>query len=181
MEVWKDVSWYEWLYQVSNLGRIKSLPKIWKWWHNWKILKWQNDKDWYLLIWLFKDKKCKKYKIHRLVMFVFNWESNLDVNHKNWIKTDNRLENLEYCTRKFNINHSFNELWRKSSNLWKFWKDNHKSKQILQYTKDWEFVKIWDSMMDIERVLQISHKNIWLCCKNKIKSCWWFIWKYKEQ
>jgi len=38
-EIWKDIPWYEWLYQASNLGRIKSLSKKWSWWHNWKILK----------------------------------------------------------------------------------------------------------------------------------------------
>lgn len=176
-EIFTDIPWYEWLYQVSNLGRIKSLPKIWNKFI-WKILKWKNDKEWYLHVSLFRNKKQKTYKVHRLVMLVFEWDSDLDVNHKNWIKTDNRLENLEYCTRKDNINNSFNELWRKSSNLWKFWKDNHNSKKILQFTKDGLFIKEWYWAYEINRELWISYANINKVCNWKRKTAWGFVFKY---
>ena len=63
-------------------------------------------------------------------------------------------------------------------NLWKFWKDNHLSKKVNQYTKDWEFLQTWDWISVVERELWINHWNICQCCLWKHKSAWGFIWKY---
>ena len=100
-EVFKDVPWYEWIYKVSNLWRVKSLI-----FNKEKILTPQYNKKWYLRIWLYdKDRKFKTHRVHRLVMLTFMWASNLDVNHINSIRDDNRLSNLEYISKEWNTLH----------------------------------------------------------------------------
>lgn len=97
-EIWKDIPGYEWKYQVSNIGLIKSKNKI---------LNPYINKYWYKQTILLKNKIKKTVLIHRMILLSFIWKSLLQVNHKNWIKTDNRLDNLEYCT------HSENQLHRR--------------------------------------------------------------------
>lgn len=102
IEIWKDIPEYEGLYQVSNLGRVKSL-----WFEREKILKPKETTRRYLRIALFKEGEEKSFPVHRLVMLAFVGPSNLQVNHKNGIKSDNKLENIEYCTRSENMIHAY--------------------------------------------------------------------------
>lgn len=111
-ETWKDVQGYEGLYQVSNLGRIRSLDRIVnakngsKQTKKSRILLQEITIHGYCRVRLFdNDGKAKHYAVHRIVMNAFVGESSCQVNHINEIKTDNRLENLEYCTAKENCNH----------------------------------------------------------------------------
>ncbi len=120
LEIWKDISWYEWLYQVSNLWNIRKIVSI----------KWLNS-NWYLRVWLNKDNKCKKFYIHRLVWLAFieNNECKKEVNHKNWIRNDNRVENLEWNNHWENQKHRYDELWSEWYWKWKFWKDHPRYKK----------------------------------------------------
>lgn len=112
-EVWKDIKGYEGLYQVSNLGRVHSLDRfvprktgtVQK--VHGKILKLTEDKDGYHQVSLWKRNKVKKAKVHRLVgeAFIPNPNNLPEINHINEVKNDNRVGNLEWCTRKENINH----------------------------------------------------------------------------
>jgi hypothetical protein len=104
MEYFKDVYGYEGLYKVSNFGRVESLPKSGK---DGIILKSIKHSDGYGCCRLYKNKKFKSKKIHRLVMAAFRGPSDLEVNHINGIKSDNNLCNLEYCTTSQNIKHNF--------------------------------------------------------------------------
>jgi len=111
-EIWKDIPNYEGLYQVSNLGRIKSLKrKVRSKGGSFKIVKERFLRSWmnrgYSQVDLSKNNKTKAFSVHRIVMIAFIGESELDVNHKNGIKTDNRLENLEYCTKSENMLHAY--------------------------------------------------------------------------
>jgi len=185
METLKDIPWYEWLYQASELWNIMSLNYKNKWYPN--ILTPIKQSDWYYNIWLYKNKKFKQFRIHRLIMITYKGKSKLDVNHKDGNKSNNKLENLEYCTRSENQKHSYRKLWRTSNFItdnprsmkWKFGKLHHSSKKVYQYSRMWELIKTWDSWMDIHRELWISRGNISDCCKWRVKTAWGFIWKYE--
>jgi hypothetical protein len=105
-EVWKPIKGYEGLYEISNLGRIKSLPKP-NYKSKIKILKPPLNTYGYCYVTFFKDKHKYNYLIHRLVLQAFIGYSDMQCNHKNGIKTDNRLENLEYCTQSENMIHAY--------------------------------------------------------------------------
>ena len=100
-EIWKDVPGYAGLYQVSNTGRVKSFKN--QYGHGIRILKGEKTQAGYIQVSLNK----KRYKIHRLVAMAFipNPDVLPQINHKNEIKTDNRAENLEWCTAKYNVNY----------------------------------------------------------------------------
>ena len=114
IEIWKDIEGYEGIYQVSNLGNVKVLDryvnssiknnKIVK--RQGKILK-QYIKKGYLQVTLTLNNKRKYYNVHRLVAnaFIPNPDKLPQVNHKNENKYDNRVENLEWCTAKYNCNY----------------------------------------------------------------------------
>ena len=109
IETWKDIKEYEGLYQVSDLGRVKSLPKPYK--NNAiskeKILKQRVNDNGYCVVDLYKDGKRKVYRVHKLVMQEFLCENHkLDINHIDCNKTNNKLSNLEYCTRQENMIHA---------------------------------------------------------------------------
>ena len=125
-EIWKDIQGYEGLYQISNLGRVKSLSREVKTGVFGRavstriikehILKGRFDKDGYYTIYLSHKGKAIQYKIHRLVAIAFlePIEGKELVNHINGIKNDNRLNNLEWCTNKENLTHAHNELYDES-------------------------------------------------------------------
>lgn len=109
-EIWKDIAGYEGLYQVSNLGKVKSLPrKLWNgrasYLTNEKVLKTIKDKNGYENVALYKNKKAKVCKVHRLVAIAFipNPENKPEVDHINTITNDNMVENLRWVTRSENM------------------------------------------------------------------------------
>lgn len=170
-EIWKDIPWYEWYYQVSNDWKIKNFK--------WKLLSAKIQNQWYFTIRL-KYVLNKSYLVHRLVAltFISNPNNKKEVNHINWIKTDNRIENLEWCTRWENEKHKYSKLWYIPNNKWLFWKLNYNHKIINQYDLQWNFIKTWDSMSDASRQLWIKLSLICSCCRWYQKTSWWFIWKY---
>ena len=167
-EIWKDIPGYEGLYQASTLWSIRSLNYRGRW-------KPWNRKfcylRWYLRISLHVWGTQKAHQVHRLVLLTFKGESELQCNHINWIKDDNRLENLEYCTRSENQLHRFEILGHKWIMTWKFWNKHHGSKKVNQYTLDWEFIKTWDALSDVERNLWVDRGSITKVCKWKRNKC----------
>lgn len=143
----------------NRLGRVKSLN-----YGKEKILSYDNNRG-YSRIQLCKDGKIKHFPIHRLVASAFlpNPNNLPQVNHINEIKTDNRVENLEWCTAKYNSNYS-----------------KAKSISILQFTKQGEFIKKWNSAIQVERELGFNNSNINACLREKRKTAYGFIWRYEE-
>jgi hypothetical protein len=99
-ENWLPIPNYEGLYEISDLGKVKSLPN--KTHKNIKILNPSYDKNGYLRVDLYKNKKNKTSKVHRLVMLSFIGESELAIDHIDGNKQNNRLDNLRYCTNREN-------------------------------------------------------------------------------
>ena len=109
-EIWKDIPDYEGLYQISNTGRVKSLPKkAGGSYRKEKILRNQLKKTGYFQIKLSKDSSDRVMLIHRLIAeaFIENVENKPFINHINAIRNDNRIENLEWCTQSENVIHAY--------------------------------------------------------------------------
>ena len=170
-EIWKDVSGYEGLYKVSDKGRVKSLKfgKV-------KILKPVRNKYGYLCVCLFKNRNRKKFMVHRLVAQVFlpNPQNLPQVNHKDEDKTNNSVQNLEFCDRKYNCNFG-----TRNQKISEKMTNGKLSKPVLQYTKYGEFVREYNSLSDIKRNLVYDKGYISKCCNGKLKSAYGFVWKYK--
>ena len=120
-EIWKDIEGYEGLYKISNMGRVKSIK-----FNKEKILFLQKDKYGYLRVGLRKMGKLKNYFVHRLVAeaFIPNPNNLPIVNHKDENKQNNCVENLEWCTVKYNNSYA-TALFQRKEKL---------KKKIVQYT-----------------------------------------------
>jgi hypothetical protein len=113
-EIFKDIKGYEGLYQISNLGRVKSFNKKIKHMSGYRLIKEKFikphlGKNGYYAIDLKNNTKREKYTIHRLIAihFILNLENKPQVNHINGIKTDNSIENLEWVTNLENAKHAY--------------------------------------------------------------------------
>lgn len=161
LEIWLPVVGYEGLYEDSNLGRVKSLNYR----HTGieRILKPKKDKDGYLQIGLCKDGKAKMHLVHRLVAtsFLPNPHNLPEINHINEQKDDNRVENLQWCDRQYNIEYS-------------------QAKPVLQLTLDGQLVREWSSAAEAERLGGYTHAHISKCCLGKLKKHSGFIWRFKD-
>lgn len=199
VEIWKDIKCYEGLYQVSNLGRVRSLERLVKNKNGYRvvrerIIKTSNNNSGYETVSLVRKGKYKTYLVHRLVAMAFPdlvyWTEDakgkpfeeLQVNHKNeFEKTNNCVDNLEWCTANYNNNYGTHTERQRNKIKGRF--NNLKtSKPVLQYTLDGVFVVEYPSIMEAERQTKVNRSQIRNCCNNKshCKSAGGYIWKYKS-
>lgn len=190
-EIWKDIKGYEGIYQVSNKGRVKRLERdiIYKDGRKYHkkelILKGSLDNGGYPQVSL---RGKGGMKVHRLVAetFIPNPDNKPQVNHKDEVKTNNCVDNLEWMTAKENTNYGTRtERARKALD-----EDARKamgeaarkrlSKTVAQYTKDGDLIKVWQSTNEAGRQLGLSHGNISLVALGYRKTCGGFVWKYVE-
>ena len=157
-EIWKDIKGYEGLYQISNQGRVKSL--------NYRrtgkehLMIQETTPRGYKKI-RFLDHK--KYFVHRLVAeaFIPNPDNLPQVNHKDEDKTNNHADNLEWCTKLYNINYGNGIIKR--------------CKKVYQYTMDGELVKEWESAAECARN-GFKITKLYLCFNKKKKTYKGFKW-----
>ena len=178
-EIWKPIPGYEGLYEVSNLGRIRSLYRYKK------ILKPSPNWNGYTTAELWKGKKRKRFTIHRLVATCFcdNPHNKPFVNHKDETRTNNRAENLEWVTHIENCNYG-TAIDRRQAHL-----DYSKrrinnanqikacSKPIAQFTKDGVLIRKWNSASECSRANNWHVSNIRRCCNNENATAYGYVFK----
>lgn len=169
MEIWKNIKGYEGKYQISNLGRVKSVERIsttGQHLHE-KVMKTCRDVGGYDFVGLWNGGKKKNFKIHRLVIENFNPVENmgnLDCNHKDEDKTNNRLENLEWLTRKENLNYGTHN--KKIS-------EAH-SVRILCV----ELNKVYESIISAAKEFNHDKGNIWRVLNKPNRTACGYHWEY---
>ena len=140
-----------------------------------------SDHGYYRVV-LRKNGKPKHMSVHRLVAetFLLKHATDTEVNHKNGIRTDNRVCNLEWCTRSQNIKHAFDVLGRKGPKTWlgKRGASHSKAKPVLQI-RDNVVINEFGSGVDAEEQTGISRVNISSCCLGKQRTAGGFEWKFK--
>jgi hypothetical protein len=155
-------------YEINQFGNIRNK-------NTGKILKNFINSSYYKIN-LYNNKKIKSLYIHRLIAFYFiqNPLNLPEINHKDGNKLNNSLDNLEWCTSSENTIHSYlNNLQSPKKGI-----KNPMSKKVIQKDINGNFIKIWDSVMDIERELGYKSGAISNCCLGKCKTSGNFIWNY---
>ena len=171
-EIWKDVVGHEGDYEVSNLGRVWSNKTN-------KILKPHYNKLGYARLILRKDNKSIGASPHRLVAIAFipNPHNLPEVNHKDENPSNNRLDNLEWCTKKYNNNYG-TKIQRKVKNTDYSAVARKTSKGINQLELDGTLVKTWSSARECARTLGIDNSRIGHCCRGAQMTAYGYKWEY---
>lgn len=192
-EIWKPIEGYEGLYEISNFGNVKSLARSWNFrdYGNGKvqvvkskekILKNTISKCGYMQARLSKNNKHGLKSVHRLVAqaFIPNLENKPQVNHIDGNKQNNRVDNLEWCNNSENQLHAWKLGLQTPYWKGKFGKDHIHSKKVMQYDKNKNLIKIWDSVNEASKTLNIDDASISRCCLHyKYRhTAGGFIWEY---
>ena len=180
-EIWKDVKGFEGKYQVSNMGRVRSLDRRigGKFSHIKKgnFLKPRIDKDGYCYVALSNGFGRRKFiGVHRLVAihFVKGYKIGLIVNHKDEDITNNIYLNLEWCTQKYNLNYGHARENQKREIV------KIKGKAVEQI-KDGCVLNNYDSIHDASKKAMVNVNSISRACRGLQKHAGGFQWKYADR
>ena len=174
-EEWRDIGKikgidYTSLYQVSNTGKVRNKKG--------KIINGYKSKCGYELVILSKNNIQKHYLVHRLVAdaFIANPNNYPCVNHKSEIKTQNNVENLEWCDHKYNTNWG-TCIKRRTEKT----RNDKRSYLVLQIDVETnEVIKEYPSLRETERQTGFNHNHISECCRGIYKQYKGFKWQYKK-
>lgn len=166
--MWKDIENYEGLYQVNELGEIKSKRGI---------LKPFTDKDGYLKVGLHKNGIHKQFFVHRLVAkaFISNPDNLPEINHKDENKSNNTVSNLEWCTRIYNINygsHNEREAFTKS-NRYNVYDEFNKL-----IVSNGTFKTLYQTLKHSAKTLNSFQASLVMCAKGKRRSAYGYRVEY---
>lgn len=190
-EIWKDIKGFEGIYQISNLGNVKSKER--------NIIRNNNNV-------LIKEKILKKYiragyyavklykhnipinmPVHRLVAITFleNKQNKPCINHKDGNKINNNINNLEWCTYSENTLHAYKNGLEKitekqrqnGKNVYKIGNEKTR-KKVNQYDLEGNFIKQWNSISEANRNFGKQNSRIKDVCKKRCKQCFGFYWEY---
>jgi hypothetical protein len=192
-EIWKPVQKYKNYYEVSNFGRIRSIDRYIK--NSIGVTKFKkgriiklSDSAGYEGANICVDSKIYKFKIHNLVAEAFlqriegkNW-----INHKDFNRKNNCVENLEWCTPKENVSHTIlNGRWKPSchkntkSMLGKFGAEHNRSKAVIQYDLQKNEIARFGGTREAGRSVNLQPESIARCCRGE-RNCYKnYIWKYE--
>lgn len=161
MEIFKKIVEFK-NYQIGNYGTVLN--------KNNKQLKGSRNKQNYIQICLFKNNKKYRFVLHRLVAehFVDNPNNYPIVNHIDENPLNNRYDNLEWCTHKYNTNYKNAQVKRIKS----------KQKKVIQYSLGGEILNEFNSIKEIENIIPNSQSNISKCCLGKYKQAYGYVWKF---
>lgn len=194
MEEWKDIKGYEGLYQVSNMGRVRSLDRVVK--HNYggtalkkgKILKQHISHRTRCQIGLCGNNGERKYPlVSRLVYqtFIGPIPEGLQVNHIDENPLNNRVDNLNLMTPKENTNWGTG-IERRSKSLSETLKGKYKysenpnAKAIIQFTLDMEYIAEYPCAKYAIEKFGLNQSSLSMCLNDKTKSCGGYKWKFKK-
>lgn len=192
METWKAVKGYEGLYEVSDEGRVRSLD------HQTlikrgkdtyylpvkgRVMTPQERRHGYLAVCLYgrggNKSGFRQISVHRLVAeaFLENPNGYTEVNHKDENKQNNRLDNLEWCDRKYNINYGNAQNKRADKT-----RNNSRSRAIAQYDLNGNLLKIYPSLGEVFRQTGFSQSNIWNFASGKTNNRhqYGYVWKFAD-
>ncbi len=163
-ENWSSIAGYEGLYEVSDMGRVRSVARGGT---KGGILSAHRSRYGYMLVSLFKNNIRTGFSIHKLVAtaFIPNPNNLPQVNHKDEDKTNNHVENLEWCTASYNMNYGGRPYAR--------------SKPITQKEINGNPIVEYKSIMDAVRQIGVNKGNIVECLKGRRKTAGGYIWTYK--
>lgn len=182
VEEWKDIKGYEGYYQISNLGRVRSLDRettqkhysgvTSHYFRKGNIKKIQVQKNGYEIIALNKNGKITRKLIHRLVAesFIDNPKDYSYVNHKDNNLRNNQVDNLEWCTQSYNIKYAYDN--------WTKYPPNMKS---IRQLKDGKTIAVYDSISEAQRMTRICFTNISKCCRKLRNHAGGYQWEYIQQ
>jgi hypothetical protein len=169
VEEWRDVKGYENLYQVSRKGKVRSSHKGY-----WEVLTSVVNRHGYNQYLFHKDGKRKNMRGNRLVAeaYIPNPDNLPFVNHKDENPANDCVENLEWCTAKYNNNYG---TARQRSSI------NHsKNRPVCMFNVDGTFIREFYNINDAARFVDGAHTCILRCCNNKVFCYKGYIWRYKE-
>lgn len=185
--IWKDIKGYEGYYQVNQNGQVKSLARIivrsdgLKLNIKEKMLTPHKNLSGYLFVWLLRSGDKKGFALHRIVarVFIKNPESKPYINHKNGIKTDNSIHNLEWCTARENTKHALDtglrqQITRDITNAARL----ENMLPVLQILQSGFVVKEWESAMAVYKAIGIHYSSISKCANGKRQTAGGYVWRF---
>lgn len=178
-EEWRDIAGYEGLYQVSNLGRVRSLDRKVQNRNGLAVKKGKLLKSvgkQYKKVGLWKDNKGTDVLVHRLVAMAFipNPLNLPEVNHKDENKHNNAALNLEWCDRLYNARHG-TAIQRRADKM----RGKPIGEQAVnQYTVDGQFVQRHESATKAAASVNGDNSGICKCANGKYKTAYGFVWKW---